>query len=359
MASERCSSGSGLSMRWPETALKPPKVSSETRTDQAGPTFNISSLKGIDRKLAVNILDEVVDSAPGVSFDDISGLKEVKEALREAIILPSLRPDLFTGIRSPPRGILLFGPPGNGKTLLVGASGDLADGGVGSGSGTDGETTTTTTTMMMMMMMGWWLCRGALRRLKTEFLVQFDGLGTVSLLASLSSPAPSPRPYDVLQSKDSRIVVIAATNRPQIANVTQGFTGSDITAMCKDAAMGPIRDLRGGIEKVGWHELACGGMRADRGERQRWEMPSGVWEDFVNESSVRGISIKDLREAAEKTRPSVSNNLLRVSIALPGLASWAHSFDRTYWHGTLSLEATKFEGSFWQPGSPLYRIVNM
>jgi len=63
---------------------------------------------------------EVLVEVPNVRWSDIGGLEEVKQELQEAVEWPIKQPDLFTrmGIE-PPRGILLYGPPGTGKTLLA------------------------------------------------------------------------------------------------------------------------------------------------------------------------------------------------------------------------------------------------
>ncbi len=65
-------------------------------------------------------LDEfILEQKPNVTFNDIADLEEAKQAIKEAIIYPIKRPDLFP--LGWPRGILLFGPPGCGKTMLAAA----------------------------------------------------------------------------------------------------------------------------------------------------------------------------------------------------------------------------------------------
>nr|XP_043614484.1 uncharacterized protein LOC122586566 isoform X2 [Erigeron canadensis] len=74
-----------------------------------------------DNEFEKRIRPEVVPSSEiGVTFADIGALDEIKESLQELVMLPLKRPDLFNGgLLKPCRGILLFGPPGTGKTMLA------------------------------------------------------------------------------------------------------------------------------------------------------------------------------------------------------------------------------------------------
>ena len=75
-------------------------------------------LKNIDPKMVETIMNEIMDSGSSVHWNDIAGLDYAKGVIKEAIILPILRPDIFKGLRRPAKGLLLFGPPGTGKTMI-------------------------------------------------------------------------------------------------------------------------------------------------------------------------------------------------------------------------------------------------
>jgi SpoVK/Ycf46/Vps4 family AAA+-type ATPase len=75
--------------------------------------------RGVDKQAAQQILNEIVIQGDEVHWNDVAGLEVAKSALKETVVYPFLRPDLFMGLREPARGMLLFGPPGTGKTMLA------------------------------------------------------------------------------------------------------------------------------------------------------------------------------------------------------------------------------------------------
>ncbi|XP_051946262.1 fidgetin-like protein 1 [Xyrauchen texanus] len=287
-------------------------------------------LKNFEPKIIELIMSEIMDHGPPVAWDDIAGLEFAKATIKEIVVWPMLRPDIFTGLRGPPKGILLFGPPGTGKTLIgkciacqsgatffsISAS-SLTSKWVGEGEKmvralfaiahchqpavifideidsllsqrTDGE-------------------HDSSRRIKTEFLVQLDGAAT---------------------SADDRILVVGATNRPQeideaarrrlakrlyiplpeaearrqivtnlmsreksqletdemekVVKGTEGFSGADMTQLCREAALGPIRSIC-------LSDIAT-----------------------ITADQVRPILHSDFQEALKTVRPSVSSKDLEL-----------------------------------------------
>lgn len=72
---------------------------------------------GYDKDLVETIEREIVIRQPSVYWRNIAGLDEAKRLLKEAVILPMLMPQYFTGIRRPWRGVCMVGPPGTGQSL--------------------------------------------------------------------------------------------------------------------------------------------------------------------------------------------------------------------------------------------------
>ncbi len=83
--------------------------------------------RSISKQQGANDFDELVmKEKPNVSWNEVVGLDDVKNALRVSIVYPTKRPDLFP--LGWPRGLLLYGPPGCGKTILAAATASEIDG---------------------------------------------------------------------------------------------------------------------------------------------------------------------------------------------------------------------------------------
>lgn len=248
------------------------------------------SVKGVEPKLVQIIMDEIVEGGAKVLWSDIVGQDVAKQALQEMVILPSVRPELFTGLRSPAKGLLLFGPPGNGKTLLARAVAtecsatffNISAASLTSKYVGDGEKLVRALfaiarefqpSIIFIDEVDSLLSERssseheASRRLKTEFLVEFDGLPAnpesdrIVVLAATNRPQEldeaalrrfSKRIYVALPDLDTRELLLKRLLEKQgsplpddalkrLAKQTEGYSGSDLTSLAKDAALEPIR----------------------------------------------------------------------------------------------------------------------
>ncbi|XP_048554751.1 uncharacterized protein LOC125535728 isoform X3 [Triticum urartu] len=278
----------------------------------------------------------------GVSFDDIGALENVKETLKELVMLPLQRPELFSKgqLMKPCKGILLFGPPGTGKTMLAKAVAteaganfiNISMSSIGSKWFGEGEkyvkavfslASKIAPSVIFVDEVDGMLGRRenpgeheAMRKMKNEFMVNWDGLRTKDKERVLVLAATN-RPFDldeaVIRRLPRRLMVNLpdATNRKKIisvilakedlaedvdleavASLTEGYSGSDLKNLCITAAHSPIREI---LEK-------------EKKERSLAEAENKPLPPKYSSSDVRPLNMSDLKQAHEQVCASISSD---------------------------------------------------
>ena len=265
-------------------------------------------LRNVDPELLTTICNEILESSY-VGWDEIAGLEHAKRAVYEAIIWPLQRPDLFEGIRCPTKGLLLFGPPGTGKTMI--------------GKAIASESQSTFFNISASSLMSKWVGEGEkmvralfavasckqpavvfideidslltqrsdgeqdhTRRLKTEFLVQLDGAGTTSadrilIVGATNRPQEldeaarrrmEKRLYIPLPTAEARRILctrllsdvphaVAEKEMDQIVRKSDGYSGADLKILCREAALGPLREQGEKLQNVQSDEVRAVKLR--------------------------------------------------------------------------------------------------
>jgi len=298
-------------------------------------------IRKLEAHLVQRICDEILEIPVGVEWDDIAGLEHAKAVVQEVAVWPLLAPELFRGARAVPKGILLFGPPGTGKTLIGRAiasqckatffgisAASLGSKWIGEGEKLVRALFAVATVLAPSVVFvdevdallsarkgGEGGEHEASRRLKTEFLVQMEGLDgggeerPVLMVAATNRPADLDEAARRRLSKQIYIPLPCAAARRQLvatllragaghgaqcahtlcdadldtlANRTEGYSGSDMKHLVQEAARAPLREL----------SRANGGGAAQLAA--------------VRPEHVRPLTLDDFRRAAKQVRPSVT-----------------------------------------------------
>ncbi|KAJ7293997.1 P-loop containing nucleoside triphosphate hydrolase protein [Mycena rebaudengoi] len=241
-------------------------------------------------KLRGALTQAIVSEKPNVKWDDVAGLEGAKASLKEAVILPIKFPHLFTGKRTPWKGILLYGPPGTGKSYLAKAVATEAKSTFYSVSSSDLVSKWQGDSERLVKQL-FELARESKpsiifideidslagsrseaesegsRRIKTEFLVQMNGVGHddtgVLVLGATNIPWQldnaikrrfEKRIYIPLPGPEARRHMfelhvgdtpceMAPKDYRTLADQTDGYSGSDIAIVVRDALMQPVRKV--------------------------------------------------------------------------------------------------------------------
>uniref|UniRef100_M4EBY4 AAA+ ATPase domain-containing protein n=1 Tax=Brassica campestris TaxID=3711 RepID=M4EBY4_BRACM len=302
-----------------------------------------------DNEFEKRIRPEVIPANEiGVTFADIGSLDETKESLQELVMLPLRRPDLFKGgLLKPCRGILLFGPPGTGKTMMAKAIANEAGASFINVSmstitskwfGEDEKNVRALFTLAGKVsptiicveevdsMLGQRTRAGeheAMRKIKNEFMTHWDGLMSNSGDRILVLAATN-RPFDLdeaiirrferrimvgLPSVESREKILRTLlskektenlDFHELAQMTDGYSGSDLKNFCTTAAYRPVREL---IKQ----ECLKDQERKKREEPEKSSEEGSEEKEEASEERVitlRALSMEDMRVAKSQVAAS-------------------------------------------------------
>ncbi|CAL4975209.1 unnamed protein product [Urochloa decumbens] len=325
-----------------------------------------------DNKYEKRIRGSVIPaSETGVTFDDIGALADIKESIQELVMLPLQRPDLFNdGLLKPCKGILLFGPPGTGKTMLAKAVANEAGASfinILMSSITSkwyGEAEKIIKALFSLAakiaptiifvdevdsMLGTRESSNeneVSRRIKNEFMTHWDGLLSKPNERILVLGATN-RPFDIddaiirrfehrvmvgLPTLESRELImkkllskekVEDIDFKELAKMTEGYNGIDLKNLCVMAAYRPVRELLQKEKemkkkaKEGKGKNVSGENPKNQGSGKENAENSKAKEVKSGEQGAKGktketialrpLTMEDLKQAKDEVSPSFSS----------------------------------------------------